>query len=84
MTQAESGNPGVTHELVDAILESEQAKGGMESDEKLLRASGVDIPCQSSAPLPLPFLLSDHYVISRLAGLADVVSAGAVLTAVPA
>jgi len=33
----------VVHELIDAILESEQAKGGEESIEKLLRHAGREI-----------------------------------------
>ena len=44
LEKAEEANPGVVHELVDAILESEQAKGGEESISKLLRIAGRDLP----------------------------------------
>lgn len=43
LEKAEAANPGVVHELIDAILESEQAKGGEESIEKLLRQAGKEI-----------------------------------------
>lgn len=41
--KAEAANPGLTHELVDAILELEQVKGGVDSTEKFLRAAALDI-----------------------------------------
>ena len=44
LEKAETGNPGITHELVDAILDIEQVKGGVDSTEKLLRAALLDIP----------------------------------------
>eukprot|EP00051_Salpingoeca_urceolata_P027296 m.480861 g.480861 ORF g.480861 m.480861 type:complete len:208 (-) comp21974_c0_seq1:176-799(-) len=43
LEKAEAANPGLTHELVDAILESEQSKGGTDSTEKLLRIAAQDI-----------------------------------------
>lgn len=44
LEKAEAANPGLTHELVDAILESEQSKGGEDSTERLLRVAARDIP----------------------------------------
>ncbi len=44
--QAEASNPGLTHELVDAILEGTQSKGGMDSTETMLRASAKDFDCK--------------------------------------
>ena len=41
--QAEEANPGLVHELIDCILESEQAKGGEESIEKLLRVADREL-----------------------------------------
>lgn len=54
VAQAEEKNPGVVHELIDAILESEQSKGGEDTIEKLLRVANREIagaqpPC-SAAP----------------------------------
>jgi len=43
LEKAEERNPGIVHELIDAILESEQSKGGEESIEKLLRVANKDI-----------------------------------------
>jgi hypothetical protein len=43
LEKAEAANPGLTHELVDAILDIEQMKGGVDSTEKLLRAAAQDI-----------------------------------------
>lgn len=48
--QAEEKNPGVVHELIDAILESEQSKGGEDSVEKLLRVANRDIAGMVTAP----------------------------------
>lgn len=45
--QAEEANPGLVHELIDAILESEQSKGGEESIEKLVRAAKNELPAYS-------------------------------------
>eukprot|EP00049_Salpingoeca_infusionum_P017987 m.355285 g.355285 ORF g.355285 m.355285 type:complete len:211 (-) comp17211_c0_seq1:272-904(-) len=45
LEMCESANPGVTHELVDYILEKEQAKGGADITERLLRAAANDIDC---------------------------------------
>ena len=39
----------MVHELIDAILESEQSKGGEDSVEKLLRVANREIPGQSEA-----------------------------------
>eukprot|EP00053_Salpingoeca_punica_P020748 m.212295 g.212295 ORF g.212295 m.212295 type:complete len:212 (+) comp19990_c0_seq1:249-884(+) len=47
---AEAANPGLTHELVDMILESEQAKGGVDSIEKLLRVSAQDLELYRVSP----------------------------------
>eukprot|EP00041_Stephanoeca_diplocostata_P007818 m.112851 g.112851 ORF g.112851 m.112851 type:complete len:208 (+) comp17045_c0_seq1:187-810(+) len=43
LEKAEEKNPGVVHELVDAILESEQSKGGEDSIDKLLRVANTEI-----------------------------------------
>ena len=41
--QAEEANPGLVHDLIDHILESEQSKGGEDSIEKLLRVADKDL-----------------------------------------
>lgn len=56
-SQAEAANPGLTHELVDIILESEQAKGGVDSIEKLLRISAQEIERISTLPFVLTSML---------------------------
>lgn len=43
LEKAEEANPGLVHELIDCILESEQAKGGEESIEKLLRVADREL-----------------------------------------
>eukprot|EP00052_Salpingoeca_macrocollata_P016059 m.128724 g.128724 ORF g.128724 m.128724 type:complete len:270 (+) comp19906_c0_seq2:472-1281(+) len=43
LEKAEAAVPGITHEFVDHVLESEQAKGGVDSIEKLLRVSAQDL-----------------------------------------
>eukprot|EP00039_Didymoeca_costata_P025239 m.12687 g.12687 ORF g.12687 m.12687 type:complete len:208 (-) comp4711_c0_seq2:164-787(-) len=43
LEKAEEANPGVVHEFIDIVLESEQSKGGEESIEKLLRVANNDI-----------------------------------------
>eukprot|EP00730_Choanoeca_flexa_P014452 TRINITY_DN6327_c0_g1_i3.p1 TRINITY_DN6327_c0_g1~~TRINITY_DN6327_c0_g1_i3.p1 ORF type:complete len:211 (+),score=58.27 TRINITY_DN6327_c0_g1_i3:136-768(+) len=40
---AEANNPGMTHELVDKLLEAAQSKGGMDITEQLLRKAASDI-----------------------------------------
>ena len=42
LEKAEAANPGLAHDFVDFILESEQSKGHMDSVEKLLRISHQD------------------------------------------
>ncbi len=44
LDKAETHNPGLAHELVDAIVEIEQVKGGIDSTEKFLLASTRDFP----------------------------------------
>ena len=45
--QAESSNPGMSHDFVDLILEKTQSKGGMDLTEKLLREAHRDVDCES-------------------------------------
>jgi len=43
LEKAEEANPGLVHDLIDHILESEQSKGGEDSIEKLLRVADKDL-----------------------------------------